>query len=142
MFKYIILFNFLMLLQYSIAIIDDEVELAMIFKQFLQQCGFDCISFTDPTLAFEYFKIAHEKYTLIITDQRMPAMNGIELANKIRKELNNSKIKIFLMTAFDISDLSINKDYESSQIEKIIQKPIKLNVLKGYIDETLKIPQQ
>ena len=40
----------------SVIVIDDEMELAALFKTFLSKEGFDAISFTDPLIALEYFK--------------------------------------------------------------------------------------
>ena len=68
-------------------------------------------------------------YDLIISDIRMPEMNGIELASIIRKM--NKDIPIILMTA---SSSSIREDIDSSilkflNIEDIIAKPTKLKEL-------------
>ena len=87
----------------SIIVVDDEIELASLFKEFLTKVGYDVISFTDPVVALEYFKDTPDKHSLIITDLRMPGLNGIELAKKVR-ELNTN-IKIFLITAFETRDL-------------------------------------
>ena len=83
----------------SILVVDDELELASLFKAFLKNEGYDVISFTDPVLALEYYKETADKHSLIITDLRMPGICGIDLAKSIR-EFDN-KIKIFLMTAFE-----------------------------------------
>jgi DNA-binding response OmpR family regulator len=118
----------------SILIVDDEEELATLFKDYFQASGMDAVSFTNPLLAFEYFKNNPQKFSLIISDLRMPGMCGLELVNKIR-ELNNL-VKIFLMTAFDTADLESSEVYQSARIDKIIQKPIKLAVLRKIIEET------
>lgn len=120
---------------HSIVVIDDEMELAVLFKQFLQGCGFDVTSFTDSKLAYEHIAIDIEKYSLIITDLRMPRMNGIELANKIRGQ--NDKIKIFLITAFDVSDLEKQDNFKSAKINRVIQKPIKFSILRKFINQIL-----
>jgi two-component system, cell cycle response regulator CpdR len=65
----------------------------------------------------------------------MPGMNGIELANKIR-ELNSS-VKIFLITAFDISDIQDSESYKQAKIDKIVQKPLKLASLKKIIESAV-----
>ena len=65
----------------------------------------------------------------------MPSMCDLDLADKVR-ELNKS-VKIFLITAFDIDELDSNKVYQSAKIDRIIQKPIKLAVLRKIIDETI-----
>ena len=69
----------------SIIVVDDELELASLFKTFLKNQGYNVVSFTDPVLALEYFKETADKHSLIITDLRMPGMCGIDLANKIRE---------------------------------------------------------
>jgi DNA-binding response OmpR family regulator len=37
-------------------VIDDEIELASLFKEFLRKRCYNVVSFTDPILAFEYFR--------------------------------------------------------------------------------------
>jgi YesN/AraC family two-component response regulator len=65
--------------------------------------GFDAVSFTNPRLAFDYLKYNYSKYALIITDFAMPEISELQLATKLREEIN-SKIKIILVTAFDTLD--------------------------------------
>lgn len=119
----------------SILIVDDEEELAALFKHSVTSMGLDALSFTNPLLAFEYFKNNNNKFSLVITDLRMPGICGLELAKKV-KELNDS-VKIFLITAFDTTDLESSEAYQSAKIDKVIQKPIKLSNLKKMIEETL-----
>ena len=120
----------------SIIVVDDEIELATLFKTFLRKEGYDTTSFSDPLIAIEYFKDTFDKHSLIIIDLRMPGMNGIELAKRI-KQLN-SKIKIFLVTAFDISDLENDSDYKGARIDMLLQKPIHLSNLREMIKSALK----
>jgi len=117
----------------SILIVDDEEELAVLFKDFLKAKGMDALSFTNPLLAFEYFKDNHQKFSLIISDLRMPGICGLELANKIR-ELNDS-VKIFIMTAFDRADIENNEMYQSARIDRVLQKPLKLAYLKKIVED-------
>jgi len=117
-------------------VIDDESELASLFKTILKNEGFEALSFSDPVLALEYFKETYDKHSLIITDMRMPGICGIELAKKIREI--NDQIKIFLMTAYEIRDLEDNPDYMAARFDKLIQKPIRFSELREMINETLK----
>jgi DNA-binding response OmpR family regulator len=120
----------------SIIVVDDEIELATLFKTFLNQQGFNTISFVDPVLALEYFKETSDKHSLIITDLRMPSLNGLELAKKIR-ELNTN-IKIFLMTAFETRDLENHVDFKMARIDRLIQKPVRFSDLKEMINKACK----
>jgi DNA-binding NtrC family response regulator len=119
----------------SILIVDDEIELATLFKNYIEAMGLDAISFTNSLSAFEYFKDNPNKFSLVITDLRMPGICGLELAKNIR-ELNDL-VNIFLITAFDISDLEGSEAYQSAKIDKVIQKPIKLSILKKLIEDVL-----
>ena len=121
---------------HSIIVVDDEIELATLFKTFLNQQGFNTISFVDPVLALEYFKETSDKHSLIITDLRMPGLNGLELAKKVR-ELNIN-IRIFLMTAFEIRDLENHVDFKMAKIDRLIQKPVRFSNLKEMINKACK----
>ena len=125
-----------MLSSRSIIVVDDELELASLFKAFLKNEGYNVVSFTDPLLAFEYFKETADKHSLIITDLRMPGICGIDLAKNIREI--NSKIKIFLMTAFDIQDLKDREDFKIARIDRLLQKPIRFSDLRVMINDALK----
>jgi CheY-like chemotaxis protein len=119
-------------------VIDDEIDLASLFKEFLKNQGYNVVSFTDPELAFEYYAETADKISLILTDLRMPGMSGLDLAKNIRE--TNSKVKIFLMTAFDTADLKDNEDFKKANINRLLQKPIRFADLRQMINESLKMP--
>ena len=125
-----------MLISRSIVVVDDEPELASLFKAFLKNQGYDVVSFTDPVLALEYYKKTSDKHSLIITDLRMPGICGIDLAMKVR-EFDN-KIKIFLMTAFESKDLEDRKDFKNARIDRLIQKPVRFSDLREMINDAWK----
>ena len=122
--------------RHSIIVIDDESELASLFKTILKNEGFEALSFSDPVLALEYFKETSDKHSLIITDMRMPGICGIELAKKIREI--NDQIKIFLMTAYEIRDIEDDPDYRAARFDRLIQKPIRFSELREMINDALK----
>ena len=68
-----------------IVIIDDEIDLLTVYKKALEMSGLVVSSFSDPIMALDEFKINHSKYSLVMTDIRMPSMNGYELINQIKK---------------------------------------------------------
>jgi CheY-like chemotaxis protein len=62
---------------------DDDFDIITVIKLRLQQhCSFDVYAFTDPCLALEHFKVNASKYQLVISDIRMPQMNGFEFIKK------------------------------------------------------------
>ena len=119
----------------SIMVVEDEKELASLFKAFLERMGYDTVAFTDPIMALEFFKQGTKEISLILTDLRMPEMSGLELAVEIRKF--NEKIKIILITAFMVEDLMMSETYKLAKINEIVQKPVKIAALREIIDTLL-----
>jgi DNA-binding NtrC family response regulator len=115
------------LLPKSILIIDDDMDMAIIFKIVFEKAGYNAISFTDPLLAIEHFKSNPTFYSLILTDLRMPNKSGIELANEIRKI--STTVDIWLTTAFMLEDFSNDSRFKSAKINRIVEKPIKVSNL-------------
>ena len=108
-----------------VAVIDDEMDLAYLFKDALSQIdGIQVFVFSDPNLALEHFQINLQHYGLVITDHRMPGMAGIELLEKI-KAINPAVTRI-LMSAFEIQDEQFQ---ERNCVDKFLQKPILMSNL-------------
>ncbi len=107
-----------------ILIVDDEFDIISIFKQALKNKGFHVFGFTDPLLALEHFQINAKRYGLVISDLRMPGMNGYEFVKKVNEI--KPQIKIFLMTAFEINDMEFKRLLPKVKIEGLLQKPISL----------------
>ena len=103
-----------------IAIIDDEPDVAYLFKEALSQIdSVQVFAFTDPLLALEHFQANHQNYSVIISDYRMPTMTGMELLSKI-KDVNPAVTRI-MMSAFEIQD-ELFQEYNC--VDKFLQKPI------------------
>ena len=119
----------------SIMVVEDEKELASLFKAFLEKMGYDTVTFTDPIVALQFFRQGTKEFSLILTDLRMPEMLGLELAAEISKF--NDKIKIILITAFMVEDLMIGETYKFAKINEIVQKPVKIATLREIIDNVL-----
>src|SRR5919197_3704415 len=85
----------------SILAIDDEFDVVNFIKEALEmQDGFKVCTFTKPSTALEHF-ISHSRdYDIIISDIRMPGMNGYEFVKHVKER--NPKVKVVLMSAFEI----------------------------------------
>lgn len=104
----------------KILLVDDEYDIALAFSLGLQSNGFSVDTFNNPIEALCSFKVYF--YKLALLDIKMPEMDGIELAQKIKER--DDTIKICLITAFDLDDQRIK---EFSQC--IIKKPISMDDL-------------
>ena len=115
----------------SIMIVDDEIEITTFMKLSLQKCGFNVDSFTDPFLALEHLQINSKDYMIVISDIRMPGLNGFEFVRKIREV--KPKIKVLLMTAFDINTNVFSEELLATKVNGFIQKPISEKILNSEI---------
>jgi DNA-binding response OmpR family regulator len=123
--------------QMMIQVVDDEFDIVNIIKLYLQGIGFNVFGFTDSSLAFEHFRINCKDYILVISDIRMPGMNGFEFVRKIREI--NSAIKILLMSAFEVNSIELSEGLGKAKIDGFIQKPISLQELNNIVQKQLEI---
>jgi DNA-binding NtrC family response regulator len=110
---------------HSILVVDDELDIVLIFKQALSRQGYTVFGFTDPLLALEHFKVNAEDYGLVITDVRMPRMSGFELAANIK--VIKPDAKVVFMSAFEVSDLEFS--IPGVKINDFLRKPVDVKTL-------------
>ena len=98
------------------------------------------VAFAEPLLALEHFQLKSKQCALVISDIRMPEMNGYEFIKKI-KEIK-PEVKVFLITAFQLDDIEFRRVLPSVKIDEFIQKPISLKDLaiqiRKYINPEIK----
>ncbi|MGH9965950.1 MAG: response regulator [Nitrososphaeraceae archaeon] len=78
----------------------------------------------------------HNYYDLVLTDIRMPRMNGFELYRKIKEK--NPTMKIIFITAFEINKEEFTKVLPSIDVKDFIIKPISMTNLRLKLKEVLK----
>jgi DNA-binding NtrC family response regulator len=99
----------------SIVIVDDEKDLCNLFTEVLQKNGYNVLGFLDPIQALVHIQANPNQYCLLISDFRMPNLNGYELCTKLIKL--NPKLQVILMTAYDTIE------YDTSKFT-VVKKPI------------------
>lgn len=123
--------------QMMIQVVDDEFDIVNIIKLYLQGIGFNVFGFTDSSLAFEHFQINCKNYILVISDIRMPGMNGFEFVQKIREI--NPAINVLLMSAFEVNSTELSARLEEAKIDGFIQKPVSLHELNKIVQKQLEL---
>jgi DNA-binding NtrC family response regulator len=113
-------------------IVDDEPDITKSMKLGLERRGIDVIPFNNPLLALEEIKKKSRRYELIITDIRMPEMNGLELYREIRKVDRDTPV--CFMTAFEIYISEFQKLFPNIQPAGFLRKPVTLAELALTID--------
>jgi DNA-binding NtrC family response regulator len=124
-----------------VSIVDDDIDIVMLFRDALQGAPrITLFTFTDPIEALEYFHINEHAYVAVITDFKMPGLNGMEFLKQI-KDLNPF-VRTILMTGFEIDD-KMFRDYTKRKIiNGFLQKPIRLHDLIKEVDTQLQSYEQ
>ena len=115
------------------SVIDDEPDIMCLFKDALSQMkDFRLFGFTDSMLALEHFIHNRSNYRLILSDYRIPGLNGIQLLKYVKKI--NPSVKTMLISAFDMED-KLFKEFKC--VDKILQKPISIPELVNEVEVLL-----
>jgi response regulator RpfG family c-di-GMP phosphodiesterase len=110
-----------------ILVVDDEFDIVNTIRLWLDSHNFDVCGYTDPLLALEHFKDNYNEIDLVLSDIRMPQMNGYELANRIKAL--QPRVKVILMSAFEIREVEFSKMLHSVKIDSLISKPVSMKNL-------------
>jgi DNA-binding NtrC family response regulator len=111
-----------------VSIVDDDPDVTIFFHEALQSIpGITIFTFTDPILALEHFQDKGYAYVVVISDFKMPGLNGMEFLKKI-KDLNRF-VRTILMTAFEIDNTLFQEYTKRKIINGFLQKPIGLHDL-------------
>ncbi|MCD4677563.1 MAG: response regulator [Desulfobacula sp.] len=115
----------------TILFVDDEVYLAEVGKEMLEDYGYEVESMVSSKAAFELFEQNPDKFDLVITDYTMPEMTGEQLAGKIHKL--NPKVPIIMCTGIAFDPEIIN----GLELEKVLIKPIDMDDMLKVVRDVL-----
>ncbi|MDX8407638.1 MAG: response regulator, partial [Mariprofundaceae bacterium] len=115
-----------------ILLVDDTPDVLKIHDALLKHMHHESVTAENGKQALDLFLNADEPFDLLITDFRMPVMNGLELIEQVRKE--DADLPIIMITAF-------GEDEQLQQTAKygvkLMNKPVTLEKLKRCIQEAL-----
>ena len=118
--------------------VDDEKDILSTVKRGLESNNaFTVETFSSGESALQAFESHPESYyDLVITDIRMPKMNGFELYRRIKEK--NQSMKIAFITAFEINKEEFNKVMPSVNVIDFISKPLSISSLITKLKSMLK----
>jgi len=101
-----------------ICIVDDDEDFASLLADVFSQASYEAVMMGDPTEAET--RIREEEFSLVITDMRMPSMDGSELARRIRKV--KPELPIIMVSGF--LDSTHREKMEADGIIALYEKPL------------------
>ena len=103
----------------QILVVDDEKILADSLALILAKLGYKVTPRTSSIEALEAFRTKPDKFDLVITDQTMPNMTGVDLANELVQI--RSDIPIILCTGF--SEIISEDAVKTMSVREFVMKP-------------------
>ncbi|MGC1927959.1 MAG: response regulator [Candidatus Nitrosopolaris sp.] len=117
-----------------ILIVDDDMDIANLYKLSLEDEGFVVNAFNDPLLALSNYRA--ETYEMLLLDVKMPQMSGFELYQKVKQI--DDKVKVCFITAFEEYHSEFKKLFpKSREPDCVIMKPIELRNLTKIVKSQL-----
>ncbi|MCK5336216.1 MAG: response regulator, partial [Gammaproteobacteria bacterium] len=116
----------------NILIVDDEESNVLLMNEMLNSFGYQSTITTDSTEALTMFKENPDKFSMLITDQTMPKMTGLQLIEKIQQI--KPDLPVILSSGF--SDKIAAEETENNNIH-YIKKPVDFGKLNNKIAQLL-----
>ncbi|GEM_PF-2503172 len=116
-----------------VLVVDDEPQLVDVCKEMLGDLGYTVVCHNDSLAALTDFRAQPNHYDLILTDQTMPNMTGLQLAIEARKI--KTETPILLMTGY--SRATISAQARAAGVYTIIRKPFTFRDLAHAIERAL-----
>ena len=116
-----------------ILLVDDEEIVLTMTTEMLHNLGYEVVSARQSSEALEIFRSRPDRFHLIITDQTMPGMTGMELATEVLQVKQD--MPIILCTGF--SNENVWETALTIGIRKILSKPFVLDELASSVRDIL-----
>jgi len=116
-----------------VLIVEDESLIASLYQEFLNDYGFESTVCEDGEIALDTFQQKNQAFDLVITDQTMPRMTGIELSKALLEI--SPKLPIILLTGS--SEVIDAEEENNTGIQHFLKKPVSLLTLKETIETCL-----
>jgi DNA-binding NtrC family response regulator len=125
-----------------VSIVDDELDITQLYQDAIygKIDGISVVCFNNPVTALEHFIENKKDYALVISDLRMPGLNGLELLKKVKKL--NPKVRTILISAYEVENDPVFRGYvKEGVIDVFIHKPMTIECLCKEVDNQIQAYQ-
>lgn len=117
----------------SVLIVDDEVTVGEFMRELLETWGVHATFMSRPQEALDAIRQAPARFDLVITDQAMPRMTGLDLARALRDL--RADLPVILYTGF--GENLTAADLRAAGIRALLPKPVEPQKLAAALIEHL-----
>ena len=108
----------------NILIVDDEESLSELVGDMLKSIGYNCTCFSSPVEALARFKKSPNDFDLIVSDQTMPKLTGLEMVTAMREV--RTDIPAIIATGYSAS---LNESIAKENNIQLLKKPLTKDLL-------------
>jgi twitching motility two-component system response regulator PilG len=121
----------------KVLLVDDTKTLFALVQIYLMGCGLEFVVASDGLEGLAKARV--EKPDLVVTDVRMPRMDGFELLAALRQDPALSKIPIVLLTSLD--DEASREKGKLLGATAFLHKPVGPDALRATVQKILGLPE-
>lgn len=118
--------------RHTVLCVDDEASVLNSLRRFLRREPYDLVTVTEPSQALEILR--RRSVSLVLSDQRMPGMTGVELLSQIRERWPQASR--VMLTAYPYTVTA--GDQERLALRKLLTKPWDEEQIKAFIVQVLR----
>lgn len=111
----------------TVLVVDDDPDMRFMLKLLLERGGYEVSEAGDGLAALHSMKAAMPD--LVLTDLRMPMMDGAELILRLRSEEATAKLPIILITAYAVlpdtaalADVTMPKPFAPERVVETVTR--------------------
>ncbi len=116
-----------------ILLVEDEVAIASMLKRQINTLGYQVTVHTSSLAALETFRAQPQAFDLLITDNSMPKMTGLALAQEILQQRPN--LPVLLISG--IAEVADHAELHALGITAILAKPHSMQQLRQVVSQLL-----
>ena len=117
-----------------VLIVDDEPSVAEFMRELLDSWGLEASVAGEPEAALEMVQVSAEAYDLVITDQTMPRMSGLQLAEEIARMSAAPPVVLYTGYADTVDPAQLS----AAGVKGLVHKPLEPGELRTVITGYLK----
>lgn len=120
----------------TILAIDDDADILAVLQDYVTSMGYNFVSAPDGIAAIQMAR--RLKPDLIVTDFHMPAGDGVVVIERIRRQLNDSRIPVVFVSGSGIKEAMAGTKSASNTM--FLTKPVRFSELEAAIHKLLGRP--
>jgi CheY-like chemotaxis protein len=112
-------------------VVDDDESVGEFMRELLETWGVAATCVSYPDIALEFVRMAPGRFDVVITDQSMPRMTGLELARRLREVRPDLPVILYTGQGDGLSDQVASAARLSALVRKPVDPAVLAEALRG-----------